>query len=156
MEDNKEYASKGVAGSALGIGIGALALELLRGGALGNILGGNCSNGCNHGHGHGEVERRLACLEAATAATAVATVKNEELDRQRSHYEGIITRLEIKNADCYNIKGKPMMCPEQMADPYHGGDNYLVTRHVNGYPRGYDGRDGRDGHNGCCNGRRYY
>ena len=40
---DKEYASKAVGGTALGIGIGALGLELLRNGGLnlGNILGGN-------------------------------------------------------------------------------------------------------------------
>lgn len=41
----KEYASKGVAGTALGLGAGALGIELLRNGGLnglvGNILGGN-------------------------------------------------------------------------------------------------------------------
>lgn len=40
-DDGKEYATKGVAGTALGLGIGALGLELLRNGNLGNILGGN-------------------------------------------------------------------------------------------------------------------
>lgn len=46
-EDNDEYASKGVAGTALGIGIGALALTLLnRNNALSNILGGNETQGC--------------------------------------------------------------------------------------------------------------
>lgn len=34
-----EYASKGVAGTALGIGIGALGLEVLKNGGLQNILG---------------------------------------------------------------------------------------------------------------------
>ena len=42
-----EYASKGVAGAALGTGIGGLALGVLNGG-LGNILGG-CGNGWNTG-----------------------------------------------------------------------------------------------------------
>lgn len=39
----KEYASKGVAGTALGLSIGALGLEVLKNGGLnlGNILGGN-------------------------------------------------------------------------------------------------------------------
>ena len=37
--ENKEYASKGVAGTALGIGIGAVGLTALNGG-LGNLLGG--------------------------------------------------------------------------------------------------------------------
>ena len=41
-EDNDEYASKGVGGTALGIGIGALALTLLnRNNVLGGLLGGN-------------------------------------------------------------------------------------------------------------------
>lgn len=46
-----EYASKGVAGAALGTGIGGLALSVLNGG-LGNLLGG-CGNGWNGGPGYG-------------------------------------------------------------------------------------------------------
>ena len=46
-----EFASKGVAGSGLGLGIAGTALGLLNNGGLGNILGGigwgNCNNGCN-------------------------------------------------------------------------------------------------------------
>lgn len=38
--DKDDFASKGVAGTALGIGIGALGLELLRNGGLNNLLGG--------------------------------------------------------------------------------------------------------------------
>lgn len=40
----KEYASKGVAGTALGIGIGALGLEVLKNGGIGNLLGTGNSN----------------------------------------------------------------------------------------------------------------
>lgn len=40
-----EFASKGVAGSGLGLGIAGTALGLLNGG-LGNILGGNVYNSC--------------------------------------------------------------------------------------------------------------
>lgn len=43
------YASKGVGGTALGIGIGALGLELL-GGNLGNILGGGARAACSEDH----------------------------------------------------------------------------------------------------------
>ena len=44
-----EYASKGVAGAALGTGIGGLALGLLNNGGLGNLLGGNnCGCGCGN------------------------------------------------------------------------------------------------------------
>ena len=50
MEYENRYASKGVGGTALGIGIGALGLELLRGGAGGllNVNGNTC--GCNEDH----------------------------------------------------------------------------------------------------------
>ena len=44
IDDDSQYAKKGVAGTALGIGIGALGLELLRNGNLGNILGGGSNN----------------------------------------------------------------------------------------------------------------
>lgn len=40
IDMDKEYASKGVGGTALGISIGALGLELLRNGGLNNLLGG--------------------------------------------------------------------------------------------------------------------
>ena len=40
MEVERRWATPGVAGTALGLGAGALTLEVLRGG-LGNILGGN-------------------------------------------------------------------------------------------------------------------
>ena len=43
--DKDEYASKGVAGTALGLSIGALGLEVLKNGGLQNILGGITGNG---------------------------------------------------------------------------------------------------------------
>lgn len=42
MEMENKYASKGVAGTALGLGAGALGVELLRGG-LGGLLGTGCA-----------------------------------------------------------------------------------------------------------------
>ena len=44
VEVEKDYASKGVAGTALGLSIGAIGVEALRGG-LNGLLGG-CGNGC--------------------------------------------------------------------------------------------------------------
>lgn len=46
MEHENNYATKGVAGTALGLGIGAVAAELLGGGNLGNILNGGNRNNC--------------------------------------------------------------------------------------------------------------
>lgn len=44
IDMDKEYASKGVGGTALGISIGALGLELLKNGGLSNVLGGITGN----------------------------------------------------------------------------------------------------------------
>ena len=49
IEVEKDYASKGVAGAGLGLGIAGTALGLLQNGTLGNILGG-CGNGCGSDH----------------------------------------------------------------------------------------------------------
>lgn len=46
-ENKHEYGSKGVAGTALGLGAGALGVELLRGG-LGGLFGGNAT--CHEDH----------------------------------------------------------------------------------------------------------
>ena len=47
VEIEKEYASKGVAGTGLGLGIAGTALGLLQNGSLGGILGGGCGNSNN-------------------------------------------------------------------------------------------------------------
>lgn len=64
MDFENKYASKGVAGTALGIGIGALGLEALRGGGLGGLFGGG--NGCHGGYSRYDAEKdaRIAALEA--------------------------------------------------------------------------------------------
>jgi hypothetical protein len=49
MEYQNEFASKGVAGAGLGLGIAGTALGLLNGGGLGNIFGMG-QNGCAEDH----------------------------------------------------------------------------------------------------------
>jgi hypothetical protein len=44
MEYENHFASKGVAGTGLGLGIAGTALSLMNGG-LGNIFGGGCNGG---------------------------------------------------------------------------------------------------------------
>lgn len=68
MEHENSYASKGLAGTALGIGIGALGLEAL-GGGLGNIFGGNRA-ACEADH---PVSRREADM-----AAEIAELKSEK------------------------------------------------------------------------------
>ena len=52
IEVEKDFASKGLAGAGLGLGIAGTALALMGNGGLGGLLGGcgtgwnNCGNGC--------------------------------------------------------------------------------------------------------------
>ena len=73
VEVEKSYASKGVAGAGLGLGIAGTALGLLNGNGLGGILGGwNGCNGNNWGagvcHENMPVNRYEAGLQATIAA----------------------------------------------------------------------------------------
>lgn len=80
-----EFASKGVAGTGLGLGIAGTALGLLNSvgcgnGLLGNIIGGNCCNGARYGAGIGlgvgevqyisELQAKVQGLEAEKVANA--------------------------------------------------------------------------------------
>ena len=50
MEYENKYASKGVAGSGLGLGIAGTALGLLNGNGLGGLFGNNNNCGCSEDH----------------------------------------------------------------------------------------------------------
>ena len=68
VEVEKDFASKGVAGAGLGLGIAGTALGLLNGNGLGGILGGwNCGNGYNNGCGNQMVNRYEAGQSARIA-----------------------------------------------------------------------------------------
>lgn len=68
--ERDNFASKGVAGSALGIAIGAGALSLLNGGNLGGILGGG-NNRCHEDH----YVNRYEAEQAAKLADAESKIR---------------------------------------------------------------------------------
>jgi hypothetical protein len=69
IEVDKDFASKGVAGAGLGLGIAGTALGLLNNGGLGGILGGwNGCNGATMCHENMPVNRYEAGLQASIAA----------------------------------------------------------------------------------------
>lgn len=64
MEYENKYASKGVAGTGLGLGIAGTALGLMAGGLNGNggiLFGGN--NACAYSRNEAEKDARIAALE---------------------------------------------------------------------------------------------
>lgn len=66
-----EYASKGVAGTALGFGIGGAALGLMNNGGLGGLFNGGCGNSC----GDNAVINRYEAGQSARIAELESEVK---------------------------------------------------------------------------------
>mgnify|MGYP007037158771 CR=1 FL=1 len=92
MEVN--YASKGVAGSGLGLGIAGTALGLLNGG-LGNLLNmGGCNCGCNEDHLINRYEAgqsaRIAELETEVKLRDANTFTMGEMNKLRDYVDGRI------------------------------------------------------------------
>ena len=72
MEYENKYASKGVAGTALGLGAGALGAQLLNGGLTG-LFNGNC--GCNNGCSENHLVDRYEAGQSARIAELETEVK---------------------------------------------------------------------------------
>ena len=91
VEIEKEYASKGVAGAGLGLGIGGVALGLLNNGGLGNLLGG-CNNGCNGSNTYvnryeAEQNARIAELETEVKLRDANTYTLGEINKVRNYVD---------------------------------------------------------------------
>lgn len=100
-----EFASKGVAGAALGTGIAGLSLGVLNGG-LGNLLGGLTGCGCNTGNncgrtGGGGEEAMLAAVAMMAAAnshprTVPACSEDHTINRYEAAQSARIAELETE------------------------------------------------------------
>ena len=101
MEMENRYASKGVAGTALGLGAGALGAQLLSGG-LGGLFGNNCA--CN---GESAPVNRYEAAQAARIAELETEVKlrdantytDQKLGALRDYVEGRVAHLEHEICD---------------------------------------------------------
>ena len=87
VEVEKEYGSKGVAGTGLGLGIAGTALGLLNGGNLGGILG----NGNHHQHCVTRYEAdqaaRIAELETEVKLRDANTYTLSEMNKMRNYVD---------------------------------------------------------------------
>ena len=76
MEYENKYASKGIAGTGLGLGIAGTALGLLAGGGNGlNLFNNGCANGCNNGCGENSLVNRYEAQQNARIAELETEVK---------------------------------------------------------------------------------
>lgn len=85
---NKEYASKGVAGTGLGIAIGSAVLGLLNNnGGLGGILGGGCGGNAYVNRYEAEQSAKIAALEADIKLRDANTYTMQEMAKLRDYVE---------------------------------------------------------------------
>jgi hypothetical protein len=87
MEMENRYASKGVGGTALGLSIGALGVEALRGG-LGGIFGGG--TGCHNGYSREDAAKdaKIAELTSEIKLRDATTFVLEEANKIRNYVDG--------------------------------------------------------------------
>lgn len=113
MEMENKYASKGVAGTGLGLGIAGTALGLLagnNGSGLANLLGGNnCNGGCSEDHYVNRYELGLQ-QEIAAKDTKISLLESniyvdskiadvyERLNNKIGCIEGQISQQAVVNA----------------------------------------------------------
>lgn len=99
--ENKHFASRGVAGSGLGLGIAGTALGVLNGG-LGNILGGG-NNGCSEDHWVNRYEAsqsaRIAELETEVKLRDANIYTDQKLGALRDYVEGKFSCVERELCD---------------------------------------------------------
>ena len=90
VEVEKDFASKGVAGAGLGLGISGTALWLLNNGNLGGILGGN-GGGCDSNHYVNRYEAgqsaRIAELETEVKLRDANTYTLGEINKVRNYVD---------------------------------------------------------------------
>ena len=98
-----EFASRGVANTALGLSIGSGVLSLMNGG-LGNILGVNsCAVGCNENmpvnRYEAEQQAKIAKLESDLALRDATTYVLGETGKLRDYFETKFDRIECQLSD---------------------------------------------------------
>ena len=89
VEVEKEYASKGVAGAGLGLGIAGTALGLMQNGSLGGIFGingGNCNNAYVSRY-DAEKDARIAQLETEVKLRDANIYTLGEVNKMRNYVD---------------------------------------------------------------------
>ena len=107
--ENKNFASKGVAGTALGLGAGALGAILLGNGKLGDILGGGknrCSEDTTVSRYEASLNSRIAGLESRNSLLEANIYGDQKLLEVYKYFDGEnkAIRAELANQAVKNAQ----------------------------------------------------
>lgn len=94
--ERNEFASRGVAGAGLGLGIAGTALGLLSNGALGNVFGAG-NNCCHSGYSREDAAKdaRIAELTSEIKLRDATTFVLEEANKMRNYVDA---KFDVVNA----------------------------------------------------------
>lgn len=128
MEMENKYASKGVAGTALGLGIGAVGVELLRGG-LGGILGGNPAGGECHFVNRIEAaqQARIAELETEVKLRDSNIYTDQKLLETYKYFDGELRAIRNELAAQAVVNAQTNSALARERDERCCGDNAIVN-----------------------------
>lgn len=118
--NQKDYASKGMAGTGLGFGIGATALSLLQSGALGNVLGGGCNS---YTPAMAEKDAKIAKLETEVKLRDANIYTDQKITDAFAVLDGRIRCLEGKMCDqqAYNAANNATLsCIQSQVQQLYG------------------------------------
>ena len=147
--ENKNFASKGVAGAGLGLGIAGTALGLLQNGGLNGVLGGGCNSGCSDDHHVNRYEAglnaRISGLESRNSLLEANIYGDQKLLEVYKYFDGEnksiraeLANQAVKNAQIegtfavigekINATRNEFMCAlNRERDERCCGDNSIVT-----------------------------
>lgn len=114
VEVEKEYASKGVAGAGLGLGIAGTALGLMQNGNLGGIFGingGNCNNAYVSRY-DAEKDARIAQLETEVKLRDANTYTLGEVNKMRNYVDAKFDAInaQLCNQSVINAQVSANLC----------------------------------------------
>lgn len=132
IDMDKEYASKGIAGTALGLGIGALGLEVLKNGSLSNLLGGSNSNVPFEESAFGLYKSQRDTADAIVAkhnedAFALYKGYRDGYDMLKAQIDAINTKLAVADTNIAWQNQNVMSAIALEAERRECGDNKIVN-----------------------------
>lgn len=131
IDDDSKYASKGVAGTALGLGIGALGVELLNGG-IQRILNGGNNNVPFEESAFGLYKSQRDTADAIIAkhnqdAFALYKGQRDNFDVLKAQIDAINTKLAVADTNIAWQNQNIMSAIALEAERRECGDNKIVT-----------------------------
>lgn len=150
VEVEKDYASKGVAGAGLGLGIAGTALGLL-GGGLPGILGGGWNNGCNNVWGAGICSDNMPVTRYEMQLNQSNAAKDAEIALLKANTYGDQKSLELYryiDGELRDIRNT--LCAQAVTNQKTADSFALATADLAAVKSGLEAKIAMEAERRCC------